>query len=196
MTISLNVYPTKNFLKIHHVSITKTNHLMLHRKIITTNSPYRNETHSSWRFWPVQMRLLWCDEASDTNHPVTLWHIRQERRRHMHCYESVKAHPNKLRVKKYRVIEYSSTWCMPFTKQQFVIAHTIRQTEIPALLDGWLKYKLSVKMLCLQKKIASRKNINMLMRWSIKRSVKLFFPLSSVKLCVGGLRQFAVSWEI
>ena len=38
-------------------------------------------------------------------------------------------------------------------KQQFVITHTIHQTEIPALLDGWVKYKLSVKMLCPQKKL-------------------------------------------
>jgi len=40
---------------------------------------------------------------------------------------------------------------MPFTKQQFVITHTMRLTEIPALLDGWVKHKLSVKMLCPQK---------------------------------------------
>jgi hypothetical protein len=39
-----------------------------------------------------------------------------------------------------------------FMKQQFVITLTIRQTEIPALLDSWVTNTPSVKMLCPQKK--------------------------------------------
>jgi hypothetical protein len=38
-------------------------------------------------------------------------------------------------------------------KQQFVVTHTIHQTEIPALLDSWVKNTSSVKMLCAQKKL-------------------------------------------
>jgi hypothetical protein len=37
-------------------------------------------------------------------------------------------------------------------KQQFVISHTIRQAEVPALLDSWVTNTPSVKMLCPQKK--------------------------------------------
>jgi hypothetical protein len=40
------------------------------------------------------------------------------------------------------------------TKQQIVVAHTIRQTEIPALLDSWVINTPSVKLLCSQKRIA------------------------------------------
>jgi hypothetical protein len=36
-------------------------------------------------------------------------------------------------------------------KRQFVVTHTIRQTEIPALLDIWLTNTPSVKILCLHK---------------------------------------------
>jgi len=36
-------------------------------------------------------------------------------------------------------------------KQQFVITHTISQTEIPALLHIWITDTLSVKMLCPQR---------------------------------------------
>ena len=99
--------------------------------------------------------LLQCDEASDTNHPVTEWHIRQERRRQMHCSESVKAHPNTLCAKKKKkVIHYSRTRCKTFMEEPFVITHTIRHTEIPALLDGWVKYMLS-KCCAHKNKIAS-----------------------------------------
>jgi hypothetical protein len=48
-------------------------------------------------------------------------------------------------------------------KQQFVVTHTIRQTDIPALPDSWITNIHSVKMLCPQKKkslsINFRKNI-------------------------------------
>ena len=37
-------------------------------------------------------------------------------------------------------------------KQQFVVTHTIRQTEIPALPDSWIKNTLSAKKLCTQTK--------------------------------------------
>jgi hypothetical protein len=49
--------------------------------------------------------------------------------------------------------------CMPesmisLMKQQFVVAHTIRQTEIPAVLDCWVTNTPSVKILC-QRKVTS-----------------------------------------
>jgi hypothetical protein len=37
-------------------------------------------------------------------------------------------------------------------KQQFVVTHTIRQNEIPALLDSAVMNTPSVKMLCPKKK--------------------------------------------
>ena len=37
------------------------------------------------------------------------------------------------------------------TKQQFVVTHTIPQTEILALLDRCVKNTPSIKILCLQK---------------------------------------------
>jgi hypothetical protein len=36
-------------------------------------------------------------------------------------------------------------------KGQFVLTHSIRQTEFPALLDSWVTNTPSVKMLCPQK---------------------------------------------
>jgi len=39
-------------------------------------------------------------------------------------------------------------------KQQFFLTPTIRQTEIPALLDRWVTNTQSVKMSCPQQKIA------------------------------------------
>jgi len=36
-------------------------------------------------------------------------------------------------------------------KLQFVITHTTCQTEIPTLLDTWVKNTPSVKMMCWQK---------------------------------------------
>jgi hypothetical protein len=35
---------------------------------------------------------------------------------------------------------------MLLMKQQFVVTHTIHQTEIPALLDSWVKNTPSVKV--------------------------------------------------
>jgi hypothetical protein len=40
-------------------------------------------------------------------------------------------------------------------KRQFVLSHTIRQTEIPVLLASWATNTPSVKMLCLQQNILS-----------------------------------------
>jgi hypothetical protein len=37
-------------------------------------------------------------------------------------------------------------------RRQFVVTHTIRQTQILALLDSWVTDAPSVKMLCPQKK--------------------------------------------
>jgi hypothetical protein len=42
---------------------------------------------------------------------------------------------------------------MSLIKQKFVVAHTISQTEIRAVLDSWVRNTPSVKMLCPQKKI-------------------------------------------
>jgi len=41
---------------------------------------------------------------------------------------------------------------IPLMKQQFVLTHTIRQNEIPALLDSWVTDTPSVKMLYQRKK--------------------------------------------
>lgn len=40
-------------------------------------------------------------------------------------------------------------------KWQFVANHTIRQNEVPALLDNWVTNTPYVKILYVQKKIAS-----------------------------------------
>jgi len=40
-------------------------------------------------------------------------------------------------------------------KQQFVVTHTIHQTEIHALLHSWVTNTFFVKMLCPQKNIVS-----------------------------------------
>jgi len=47
-------------------------------------------------------------------------------------------------------------------KQQFVLAHTIRQTKIPALLECWVKNTSYVKILYPQKLplLILKKNIN------------------------------------
>jgi len=39
---------------------------------------------------------------------------------------------------------------MSTMKQQIFVTHTIRQTEILALLDGWIRITPSVTMLCPQ----------------------------------------------
>jgi hypothetical protein len=82
-------------------------------------------------------------------------------------------------------------------EQQFVITNTVSQTEIPALLGGWVKYKLSVKMLCPQKKKKTPyihvKTLTCLCVGLLKDPSSFFLSLSSVKFCVGGLRQIAVS---
>ena len=47
----------------------------------------------------------------------------------------------------------SEVWrfILSLTKQRFASTQAIRQTEIPALLDGWVTSKHSVTMLCPQK---------------------------------------------
>jgi hypothetical protein len=72
-------------------------------------------------------------------------------------------------------------------KQQFVVTHTIRQTEIPALLDRWVTNTPSVKMPCPQKNCLTfyfHKNITCLNVGLLKLG-QVF--LSPVKLYVGGL---------
>ena len=49
---------------------------------------------------------------------------------------------HKLRMCAYKNIR------VPLMKQQFVVTHTIRQNEIPALLDSAVMNTPSVKMLC------------------------------------------------
>jgi hypothetical protein len=66
-------------------------------------------------------------------------------------------------------------------KQQFVVTHTIRRTEIPASPRSWVTNTPSVKMWRAQKKF----HTNMLKRWSTEdRSESFVFP---VQLCVGGV---------
>jgi hypothetical protein len=42
-------------------------------------------------------------------------------------------------------------------RRQFVVTHTIRETEIPVLLDRWVTNTSSVKMSCPQKKKKKKK---------------------------------------
>jgi hypothetical protein len=63
-------------------------------------------------------------------------------------------------------------------KQQFVVTHTIRQTEIPALLDSWVTNAPSVKMLQPQKNCFSlyfHRNIACL---SVSLRICQVFPVS------------------
>jgi hypothetical protein len=72
-------------------------------------------------------------------------------------------------------------------KQQFVVTHTIRQTEIPALPDSSVTDTPSVKMLCPQQISVSlyfRKNTACL-RVGLLRVGYVF--VSGVKLYIGGL---------
>jgi hypothetical protein len=70
-----------------------------------------------------------------------------------------------------------------FVKQQFLVTHTIRQTEI-----GLRTHLLS--KCCFHRKIACRKNISCLSFGLLQIGQRF---LSAVKLCIGGLRQIAVS---
>ena len=72
---------------------------------------------------------------------------------------------------------------LSFVKQQFLVTHTIRHTEI-----GLRTHLLS--KCCVHRKIACRKNIACL-SFGLLQIGQLF--LSPVKLCIGGLRQIAVS---
>jgi hypothetical protein len=77
-------------------------------------------------------------------------------------------------------------------ERRSVLTHTIRQTEIPALLGSWLKNTPSVKMLCPQKSYLSLyliKNVSCI----CVSLLTIGLVLSSVKLCVCGLRQVVVS---
>jgi hypothetical protein len=90
-----------------------------------------------------------------------------------------------------RVLSYTHASLM---KPQFVVTHTIRQTEIPTLLDSWITNTPSVNILCPQQNILSlyfRKNITCL-NVGLLRFCQVFF-LSPVKFCIGGLRQISVS---
>jgi len=85
-------------------------------------------------------------------------------------------------------------------KQQFIINHTIHQTQMPALLDNWVINTSSFKMLCPHTHthththkilfVYFHKNI-MLKCWSIK-DLSIFL-LAPVKLCIVGLQEIAVS---
>ena len=77
------------------------------------------------------------------------------------------------------------------TKQQFVVTHSIRQTEILALLDICSTITLSVK-------IHAKKLLLLIFSYNhaILRCLStkyLSSSLSPVKLCTGGLRQSALS---
>jgi hypothetical protein len=62
-------------------------------------------------------------------------------------------------------------------KQQFVVTHTIRQTEIFSLLYSWVTNTLSINILYVQKNcfyLCFRKNTNVLKCWSVKDLSSLF----------------------
>jgi hypothetical protein len=50
----------------------------------------------------------------------------------------------------YIITEFHLGLCISLMKQQFSVTRTIRQSEITALLDGWVRNTPSVKMLCPQ----------------------------------------------
>jgi hypothetical protein len=74
-------------------------------------------------------------------------------------------------------------------KQQFVVAHTMRQTELLALPDSWVTNKTCQNVAptkpCLSSHFLIKRN--MLKSWYIQDLSSSL--LSPVKLCVGGLRQ-------
>jgi hypothetical protein len=74
---------------------------------------------------------------------------------------------------------------IPLMKRQFVVTHTIRQTEIPALVDTWFTNISSVNMFSPQKNYTSV---------GLFRIGQVF--LSPVKLCISGLQQIVVSLAI
>jgi hypothetical protein len=84
------------------------------------------------------------------------------------------------------------------TKQQFLMTHIIRQTEILALLYNWVTNTPSVKIMCTRKNSSSlhcHKTITCLNVGLLRISHKFFF-LSPVIPCIDGLQQTAVSWVI
>jgi len=83
---------------------------------------------------------------------------------------------------------------LPHVKQQFVVSHTIRQNEIPALPDSWATSTSSAKMLYPQKHsfyLYFRKHITCLSLDLLKNCQVFFFLLYD--LCTGGLQQNSVS---
>jgi hypothetical protein len=71
-------------------------------------------------------------------------------------------------------------------KQQFVITHTIWQSEIPALLHSSVVHKtITGSYISI--------NHNMLKHWCIN-DLSRFFWVSPVKLCISGQQQIALSW--
>jgi hypothetical protein len=80
-------------------------------------------------------------------------------------------------------------------KQQFVVAHTMRQAELPALPDSWVTNKTSVKMLRPQNPAYPHTltKRNMLKCWSIQDLSSSL--LSPVKLCISGLQVGRGTWH-
>jgi hypothetical protein len=76
-------------------------------------------------------------------------------------------------------------------KQQFVITHTICQTEILALLDSSVTNAPSIKILCLQNNGLFHKYLTCL---SVGLSRIQVFSVFR-KLCIDGLQQTAVPWK-
>ena len=80
-------------------------------------------------------------------------------------------------------------------KQQFVVTHTIRQTDIPALLASWVT-NTTLSKCCLQKKncflLHCRKKITCLSVGPLMIGQVYF----RILYCVGGLRQIDVSCAI
>jgi hypothetical protein len=50
------------------------------------------------------------------------------------------------------IVSFSNQVIVSLLKGQSLVTHTIRQTEIPALLDSWVTITSSVKILCPQTK--------------------------------------------
>jgi hypothetical protein len=88
-------------------------------------------------------------------------------------------------------------YSISFMKQQFVVTHTIRQTEISALPDSQVTNTTPVKILYPHKNcfyLHFRKKKMTCLNVGLLRICQVFV-LSPVKLCIGGLRQIVVLSE-
>jgi hypothetical protein len=80
-------------------------------------------------------------------------------------------------------------------EHQFVVTHTVHQTEIPALLDSWVRNTPSVKMLRPQKIACPYISVKTQHAEAFVCGGCQVFP-SPVTPCISGLQQTAVSQAI